>query len=305
MTSSKKILITGATGLVGTRLTKMLQARGHQVSHLSRSQRKGQVKSFVWNVEKQQLDEKALECDAIVHLAGANVSDKRWTSKRKQEILQSRTDSTRLLCERLKSKKGSVTSFISASAIGYYGFENDEVNSETSPPGKDFLADVVVQWEKEIDRIASLDIRVVKIRIGIVLSPEGGAMKEIMKPVKLFVGAPLGSGDQYMSWIHLDDLCNIFVKAVEDSSLSGPFNAVAPEPVTNRQLTHEIAKVLHRPLILPAVPAFVLKLILGEMSNIVVKGSRVSPKKILQSGFQFKFTQINEAVCDLLKKESG
>ncbi len=296
----KNILITGASGLIGTQLTSLLNARNANVFHLGRSAKSGN--SYQWNVNKGIIDPEALKGkDAIVHLAGANVGDKRWTTARKQEILKSRTESTRLLYDKLKNSTHTVKHFISASAIGYYGFENEEKwYSEDSAPGNDFMASVTRAWEEEVDKIESLGIRVVKLRIGIVLSAEGGALKEIARPVKLFVGAPLGSGRQPVSWIHIDDVCGIFLKALEDPAMRGPYNAVAPDPVDNKTLTRAIGRALHRPVVLPPVPAIVLKAMIGEMATVVVTGTRISAKKITDAGYQFKFTRIDDAVTNLL-----
>ncbi len=300
-----KILITGGSGLIGRRLSELLLERGHHVSHLGRSHQQGDIKSFVWNVDQRLFPREALEgVDTVIHLAGAGIADKPWSDDRKREILESRTNSTRLLYDELKKGSNSVKSFISASAIGYYGFEDNEVIfSEEDVPGKDFMAYVTQRWEKEVDTIESLQIRVVKVRTGIVLTTEGGALKEIMRPVKFYVGAPLGNGEQYVSWIHLDDLCGIFIKALDDNTMRGPYNGVAPNPVTNRTLTKAIAKSLNKPLILPPVPAFVLKLLLGEMADLILQGNRVSAEKILSTGYTFKFLQVNEALDDLLKSE--
>jgi len=300
----KNILITGASGLIGSRLTERLLEQGYSVSHLGRTTRSGRLRSFVWDVNQNQFDRAALEgVDTIVHLAGAGVADKRWTERRKQEILESRTKSTQLLFNELKKGDHTVKTFVSASAIGYYGFESgNETLTENSAAGKDFLANVTRQWEDEANKIETLGIRLVKIRIGIVLSEKGGALKEMSRPIKLFAGSPLGSEHQYMSWIHLDDLCRIFMMAIDDERLRGPYNGTGPYAVTNRELTQAIAKALHKPLILPAVPAFVLKLLLGEMSDIVLQGSVVSSKKIQQAGFKFQFTTLEEALHDLLKR---
>jgi uncharacterized protein len=301
MKTSKNILITGASGLIGTRLTEMLTDRGHRVSHLGRSKKAGSVPSFIWNIDHGTVEENALtNVDTIVHLAGAGVGDKRWTGKRKTEILESRTRSTRLLFNALKKGNRKVESFISASAIGYYGFESEALITEQHPPGTDFLASVTSQWEQEVDKLNDLGLRIVKFRIGIVLSEKGGALRQMATPVKLFAGAPLGSGNQYVSWIHLDDLCNMFVKAIEDLTMHGAYNAVAPNPVSNRELTKEIASVLKKPLILPPVPKFVLKVILGEMADIVVTGSMISAEKIIKAGFQFQFTRVEDALRNLL-----
>jgi uncharacterized protein (TIGR01777 family) len=297
------ILITGASGLIGTRLTEMLLQKGHQVSHLGRSKKGDGVKSFIWNVDKHQMDEETLRgIDTIIHLAGAGVADKRWTAKRKLEILESRTRSTQLLFDVLKKGNHHVTTVVSASAIGYYGFESNDELTETGPAGSDYLANVTKQWEEEVNKIESLNIRVVKIRIGIVLSEKGGALKEMMLPIKFFVGSPLGSGNQYLSWIHIDDLCAIFCKAAEDKNMHGAYNGVGTYPVTNRALTRAIAKVLRRPIFLPAIPGIVLKLIIGEMADIVLNGSKVSSSKIRQAGFSFQFDNLEKALRNLLVK---
>jgi uncharacterized protein (TIGR01777 family) len=306
MADAKNILITGASGLIGSRLTQLLLERGDRVAHLGRSGKPSEVKSFIWDIKKRKIDTEAFaSADTIIHLAGASVADKRWTNDRKKEIIESRTESTRLLFETLRSQKHSVKNFISASGTGYYGFGDAEtVFTENSKPGNDFLAQVTQHWENEADKIQDLGIRVVKIRIGIVLSEKGGALKEIAKPVKFLAGAPLGSGDQIVSWIHLDDLCSVFLKAIDDEKILGVYNAVAPHPVTNRELTKAIGVALNKPVFLPAVPAILLRLALGEMSEIVLEGNKVSAEKILQSGFTFHFTTLEKALTDLLKKET-
>lgn len=296
-----KILITGASGLVGSRLTEMLLEKGHQVSHLGRSKRVGSVASFVWDVENKSIDLQALDgVDTIINLAGAGVADKRWTAQRKKEILDSRIDSTRLLFETLKKQNHSVKTFVSASAIGYYGLGlHDDVFNEESNAGNDFLASVTKQWEEETDRIASLGVRVVKLRIGIVLSDKGGALVEMAKPIRLGVGSPLGTGKQYLSWIHIDDLCAMFIKAIEDEKLQGAYNATTAW-LANADFTKAIAHVLKKPLWLPPVPGFIMKIILGEMANLVVNGSKVSSEKIKKAGFQFKYAGLDGALKDLL-----
>lgn len=299
-----KVLITGASGLVGSRLTELLLSKKMEVVHVGRTKRNGSVPSFAWDVDKQQMDAKALAgVDAIVHLAGAGVADKRWTPTRKKEILDSRVQSTRLLYQILKEEKHSVKNIVSASAIGYYGFGlSDQLFTEERPPATDFLASVTTEWEKEVDAIRELEIRVVKIRIGIVLSNKGGALKEMARPIQFGVGAPLGTGQQVMSWIHIDDLCEMFCKAIQDRSLAGAYNGVAPNPVTNAELTKAIASILKKPLWLPNVPPFVLRLLVGEMADIVVNGSKVSAEKILATRFKFQYSQIDDALRNLLSK---
>jgi uncharacterized protein (TIGR01777 family) len=299
---SKKILITGASGLVGSRLTEMLLQKGYQVSHLGRTKKEGAVKSYVWNVDRGEFDTEALVgVDAIIHLAGAGVADKRWNEKRKKEILESRTKSSELLFETLKKGNHSVKAVVSASAIGYYGFCLDErIFHEESNPGTDYLAQVTKQWEQSVDKITSLNIRVAKLRIGIVLSDKGGALVEMAKPIRLGVGAALGTGKQYLSWIHIDDLCAMFIKAAEDEQLHGAYNAVC-DWITNAAITKSIAHVLNKPLLLPPVPGFVMNLIVGEMAVMVVNGSKVSSEKIRQTGFTFQYPELSEALRNLLE----
>lgn len=303
---AKNILITGASGLVGTRLTELLLQKQYQVSHLGRSRKEGKISSFQWNVSTGVMDEDAFKnIDTIIHLAGAGVADKRWTEARKKEILESRTKSTALLFEKLKSKTHAIKTVVSASAIGYYGFgESDEILTEQNLPSSDFLAQVTKQWEEEVDKISNLGIRTIKLRIGIVLSDRGGALAQMAAPVKWGVGASLGSGKQWVSWIHLDDLCKMFIKAMEDESLSGAYNATGTSYCTNEELTKAIATALSKPLWLPPVPGFVLKIMLGEMADMVLSGSKVSSQKIQRTGFAHQFKNLDEAVADLLRKKN-
>jgi uncharacterized protein len=300
-----KILITGASGLVGNRLTDILLKKGYQVVHLGRRKKEGTVPSFIWNVENKFIDTNSLAgVDTIIHLAGAGIADKRWTENRKREILESRTHSTQLLFETLKNENHTVKNFIGASAIGYYGFGlNDEVFTEESTVGQGFLAEVTNAWEKQTDYISSLGIRLVKLRIGIVLSEKGGALAEMAKPARYGLGAPLGSGKQFLSWIHIDDLCELFAMAVEKEVMKGPYNAVT-DWVTNEELTTAIGVTLKKSFGLFRVPGFVMKVILGEMADMVLNGSKVSPAKIRQEGFQFKFPTLKKALSNLLSNSS-
>ena len=301
---AKNILITGATGLVGSRLTELLMQKGYNVSHIGRAKRSGQIPSYVWNVEEGTIDKNILQdIDTIIHLAGAGVADKRWTAARKKEILDSRINSTRLLFESLRKQTHQVKSVISASAIGLYGFTaGEEIFDEDTKPGSDFLAQVTKQWEEEIDLISTLGIRTVKMRIGIVLSDKGGALPAMAKPIRFGIGAPLGSGKQYLSWIHLDDLCAMFLMAVENESMNGAYNAVGSGWVTNEDMTKSIAHTLNKPLWLPNVPAFFMKIMIGEMADIVLNGSKVSSEKIQKLGFEFRHTDLSVALRELLKK---
>lgn len=303
---SKNVLITGGSGLVGTRLSELLLDQDYTVSHLSRTPGKDDspVTTYLWDVRQQYINPAALtNVNYIIHLAGAGVADRRWTEKRKQAILKSRTESTRLLHDTLaKQEPAQLKAFVSASAIGIYGADTGAtVLTEDAPPADDFLAQVVVRWEAAVDTIEALSIRTVKLRIGIVLSDRGGALAPIARTVRWGVGAPLGSGQQYLSWIHIDDLCRMFIYALENDTLAGTYNAVGPQPVTNQRLTKATARVLHRPLFLPNVPAFALKLALGELSSAVLGGNRVSDEKMVNAGFEHKFNKIEVALADLLK----
>jgi hypothetical protein len=296
-----KILITGASGLVGTRLTELLLEQGYEVVHLGRTARQGKVPCFRWNIESGTIDEQAFEnVEAVVHLAGAGVADKPWTPKRKLEILESRTHSTALLAKYLIHQP-QVKTVVSASAIGYYGFGlSTEELTEASNPGTDFLASVVKAWEAEVDKIENK--RIVKLRIGIVLSEKGGALKELAQPIRWNVGAPLGSGTQMTSWIHLDDLCRMFIFALTNENMQGAYNATGLAAVSNKELTRAIAQQLHKPLWLPAIPAFVLKMLLGEMADMILYGSVVSSSKIQKAGFTFHYPTLDAALAHLLKK---
>lgn len=302
MTTS--VLITGASGLIGTRLTEMLLQKGYRVVHLGRSKRNVGIPSFVWDFQKQTIDPEALSgVHTIIHLAGAGVAEQRWNKRRKKEILDSRIDSTELLYQSLKKIPNEVHSVIAASAIGYYGFGlSHDLLGEEAPPGQDFLSTVVVAWEQKLDQLINLGKRIAKIRIGIVLSEQGGALAEIARPVKFGIGAPLGTGKQMVSWIHIDDLCRLFIRAIENPEMQGTYNGVAPRAVTNEELTKAIARTLHRPLWLPPIPGFALHILIGEMADLVIHGSNVSASKTMQAGFQFEFTDINLAVKDLLSR---
>jgi uncharacterized protein len=296
----KRILITGGSGLVGQQITELLKKKGYEVAWLSRSAQ-GE-KTFLWNVEKGQIDPEAMEwADAVIHLAGAGVAEKRWTTERKKLILESRTAGTKLLFTAIESSKKKPNAFISASAVGYYGFDTGTaLLDESSASGSDFLAQVVIAWENEVRKMESLHVRTVMLRIGIVLDAEGGALGEMLKPP---VAAPLGSGDQWMSWIHVEDLARMFVFALEKTTLQGVFNAVAPNPATNQQLTKEAAMAKRKPYVGIGVPGFALKLVLGEMAAMVLGGNRVSGQKIQKAGFEFEFPELKSALRDIFSKQ--
>jgi uncharacterized protein (TIGR01777 family) len=300
---AQNIIITGGTGLVGQRLTALLLQQGYEVSYLSRNKEPiEKVKVYGWDVENGRIESGAVEsADYIIHLAGAGVADKRWTNSRKQEILESRTKSADLLFRQLQQSTHQVKAVIAASAIGYYGYDTGEqIVVEDSPAGDDFLANVCRQWEAAVSQIRQLHIRTVNFRIGIVLSPHGGALAKLLQTIKIGAGAPIGTGKQYFSWIHIDDVCRAFIRAIQDEKISGIYNLTAPQPVTNEELIKETAAVLDKPLVLPHVPAFALKLGMGEMANAVLGGSKVSSNKLAATGFNFQFPQLRPALEDLL-----
>jgi len=299
--SNKNILITGASGLIGTRLIKNLLEKGHRVSVLSRqtSSFKG-VSTYNWDIDKQLVDLKAFEgIDTIIHLAGAGIADKRWTKQRKQEIVDSRIRSTQLLYHTIEAIKAPIKTFISASAVGYYGDRNDEILYEQSESGTGFLADCCKQWEAAVDEGLKSGIRVVKLRIGIVLSKQGGALSELARPVSFFVGAPLGSGKQWMPWIHLTDLVSIFEKAIENPDYSGTFNACTPYPVTNYEFTKILAKKLFRPVWPVNVPEFVLKTMLGEMNTVFLYSTRTPAQQMVSLGVRFRYQGLDAALSEI------
>lgn len=294
------VLITGGSGLVGQTLTSILEEKGFEVAILSRSVKPGsKIRQFLWDVDKGQIDQAALSwADHIVHLAGETVGQ-RWTKATKERILSSRIKSTELLYEELRTGDYNIKSFVSASAIGYYGDTGESEVNEQSAIGEDYLADVVQQWENAVEKVKPYVENLAKLRIGIVLSAKGGALEKMVLPIRWGVGSPLGSGKQWMSWIDLEDLCQMFAFAIEQG-LNRTYNAVAPYPVTNKVMTKAIARQLSRPVWLPNVPAFALKTILGEMSSIVLTGSKVSSLAIQKEGFKFEHETIESSLAHLL-----
>lgn len=299
------ILITGATGLVGQELVQLLLKNGHIVHYLSTSKNKlvtnESYKGFYWNPKSSEIDVNALSnVEVIIHLAGATVA-KKWTKTYKQEIIESRVLSTRLLYQTLQKNNNQVKQIVSASAIGIYPDSLEKIYHETDTEVDDsFLGNVVKQWEDEANQFEKLAIIVSKIRIGLVLAKNGGALQEMVKPIKYGVGAAFGSGEHYQSWIHLQDLAAIFYHLIENKK-AGIYNGVSPYPVTNSELTKAIAKTLQKPLFLPNIPQFVMKMMLGEMSQLLFSSQHVSSRKLLDENFQFKFASLDKALVDLLK----
>jgi uncharacterized protein (TIGR01777 family) len=291
----KNILITGGSGLVGKKITLLLERKDYTVAWLSRNPEKYSQKSFAWDVDKYTMDPEAITwADGIIHLAGEGVADKRWTASRKKAILESRTNSTALLLETIEKSDEKPEAFISASAVGYYGFNTgDTLMDENGAAGNDFLAHVVIAWEDQVKKIEALGIRTVMLRIGIVLDNKGGALVEMLKPP---LAAPLGNGQQWMSWIAIDDLARIFFFALENEELRGIYNAVGPKPASNEELTQKAAKKAGKLFMGMGIPGFVLKLVLGEMAQMVLGGNKVSSQKIKEAGFEFRYPNLEAAL---------
>lgn len=300
--SQQRVLITGGSGLLGQRLTHLLQHKGYKVEHLGRRAGNNQgVLTHAWNPAKGEIDVQALAgVDHIIHLAGAGVADKAWTAARKKEIRESRSEGTRLLVEALESMSTKPQTFLSASAIGYYGNAGKALCTEESAVGSDFLASVCAEWEAAAAPAAAFS-RLCVVRIGIVLSTAGGALPKMMLPFRFFAGGVLGSGKQMMSWVHIDDLCDMFLFLLENKEAKGIYNGVAPLPVEHFTFMKALGKAMHRPLWM-VVPAFALRLALGEMADTVLGSQFVSNEKIQQTGFRFKHETVYKALASLLQK---
>jgi len=313
------VLITGGTGMIGTALSRHLLNQGYDVIILSRNpietasvykttstqnsfRPSGNIYYAKWDTDKMMIDPQAIaKADHVVHLAGEGVAKKRWTKKRKDEIRLSRTKSSELLYNCLSSKPNKVKSVVSASAIGWYGPDQGKIFTEDDPASNDFLGQTCKAWEESIDKVATLGKRLVKMRLGIALSNEGGALAEFKKPARFGVAAVLGSGNQVTSWIHIDDLCRAFIHAIETPEMTGVYNLVAPQPATNRELTLLIANAMNGRFFIPfKVPSFLLKLIMGEMSVEVLKSTTVDSGKLQKTGFNFIYTNVQSAIKHLI-----
>ena len=295
------ILITGGTGLVGTALVKKLKERNHTVRILTRSKSE-EENEFSWNVAEKKIDDKAFEnLDCIIHLAGANISE-RWTDDYKKELYSSRIDSANVLREYCEKTGIQIQSFISSSGVNYYGtFTSEQILTEESQiVENDFLAELCVAWENAADQFSSIAERVVCLRTAVVLSKKGGAFPLLKKTVNLNIGSGVGTGIQWMNWIHIDDLVNMYVEAVENTSLNGKYNAVADEIPTNKVFMKKLAKAADKFFLPFNVPPFVMKSLFGEMSSIILEGTRADNKKIKSQGFDFKYSTVDEAFKNLV-----
>lgn len=306
----KNIAINGATGLIGNHLTLKLINKGFSVNVLTRNTENAKklfnqyqnitYSSFSGNKLSDELISSLNGSYVIINLAGAPIGDKRWTESYKKLLYDSRINSTELLVEAISVMKAKPSVFINASASGYYGLEMNGESDEYSAPGNDFLSGLVADWESTALKAKKLNIRTSVIRTGIVLSEKGGALERMLTPFKFFVGGPLGNGRQWMPWIHIDDLTELFTYIIENNKMSGAYNGIAPEPITNKQLAKAIGKILGRPSIFPA-PAFILKLLVGEFAKYLLEGRKIIPKRTLESGFKFKYTDIETALENVLK----
>ena len=299
-----KVLVTGATGLIGTELVSLLLQNGISVNYLTTSKNKIvnelNYNGFYWSPEKGIIDENCLmEVDSIINLAGANIS-KRWTNSYKQEIIESRLLSSALLFNAIKNNPNQVKQIVSASGTSIYPNSDTIIYDEYSTQvNNSFLGNVVIKWEESTDKFASLGLKVCKLRTGIVLSTKGGALVEMLKTIKIGLGSSFGSGKQIQTWIHIHDIAALYYFAIKNN-LDGVYNAVSPNPVSNEELTFTIAKVLKKPLFMPSIPKFIMKLILGEMHELLFENRNLSAKKIIDKGFVFKYKTIDEALKNIL-----
>ena len=300
----QNVLITGGTGFIGKKLTKILLERGYSVSILTRNSKPNTegVTYYVWDVSSQSIEEAAvLKAVYIIHLAGENIAEKKWTAKRKAEIRESRTQSAQLIYSVLKKHNKRIEAFVSASGIGFYGAINGEgICTENTLPANDFIGTVCQEWEKSADLMAGLGIRTVKIRTGLVLGKDEGILKKLTPIFKRGLGSALGSGKQYMPWIHIQDLCMMYIEAIENEKMAGAYNATINDSTTNLTFSKALANSFGFSIWLPNVPAFLIRLGMGEMASIVLSGRRVSSDKVKSLGFRFQFKNLKKALKDCL-----
>lgn len=299
-----KVLVTGATGLIGRSLCRKLTDDGHTVIGVSRSSRKppGLAVAEIqqWDPQAGPISPTALDgIDAVVNLAGEPIDSRRWSEQQKKLIRDSRIVTTRNLVETLRSIDRKPEVLVNSSAVGIYGDRGDEQLDETSPPGRGFMSEICREWEREAERVSERGIRVVEVRTGVVLSREGGALQKMLTPFKFGIGGPLGSGKQWFPWIHINDIVGIYHRAIVNPVLRGPVNGAAPEPVTNKEFTRELASALHRPAFLP-VPEAAMRVLVGEMADVLFGSQRVLPKVALESGYRFQYPSLAKALADLL-----
>jgi len=295
----RRVVITGGTGLIGMHLSALLEKEKYNVVHLSRSSKPGErFKSYLWEPATGYCDKDAFrDGDTVIHLAGANIGGKRWSARRKRVIISSRTETAGIIYNASVASGIKLNAFITASGKDYYGCGiSEKIFGETDPPGTDFMAETCRLWEAAADPFESAGVRVVKIRTALALAGKGSAVSKLMAPARAGLIIRIGPGRQYFPWIHIDDLCNVYLKAVIDSAMSGPFNASAPDYITHDMLMGAVARHKHLPVFLPHVPQWLLHLILGEMSVVLTTGSRISSDRLIRSGFEFRYPDIGRAL---------
>lgn len=296
------ILIGGGSGLIGTRLSQLLQEKGYTVLHLSRSPKQDAgFEAYPWDVAAGTIDEEAVRrADYVVNLAGAGIADRPWTKRRKQLIISSRVRSAELLADTFQRLGHLPKAYVSSSAIGYYGDRGNEWMPEEAEPGQGFLSESTQAWEAAIRSVGAVGARTVGIRIGIVLSTQGGALEKMLIPFQFYTGTYFGDGEQWYSWVHIDDICRLFIHAIEQPEMEGFYNGVAPNPVTNKRLVTGVKKAMGSPAVVLPAPAFALRLAMGEMADAVLDSTRVLADKVQKAGFQFNYPLVDEALQDLL-----
>jgi uncharacterized protein len=301
----KTVVIAGGSGLIGRHLSELLMASGYEVLWLSRKANpKARFATFAWNPSDGTMDETPLErADFVINLAGSGIVDSRWTARTKQEIIDSRVQSADLIAQFLTTKKHNIKAYIGASAIGFYGHRGDEWLYENMPSGNGFLAESTLAWERGTEQVAATGVRTATLRIGIVLSKLGGALPKMLMSFNFLMGFYFGSGKQHYSWIHIEDMARMFQFALENESVQGIYNAVAPKVVDNKTLTRNVGVALGRPALLLPAPAFALRLLMGEMSTVILNSVRVSSHKIEAAGFQFLFPESVAALRDVLRRK--
>lgn len=300
----KTILIAGGSGLVGTRITELLDSKEYRIIILTRSPKppNGNITYLHWDIDKGVIDDRALNADYLINLTGAGIADARWTSERKKLLIDSRVNSTLLIHSEMKRANKKFKAVVSASAIGYYGDQGDAILDESNNPGDEFLSTCCMLWENASEQLQEVADYNKIVRVGLVLSSRGGALPKILMTKAIRVFNYFGNGKQYYSWIHIDDISRMFIHLLTEQSYHSVYNGVAPRPLTNKKFTEEVRDAVGSGMVLPA-PAFGLKLALGEMSNVVLNSNRVIPKNFTQEGFVYSFPKLTEAVKDLLKRE--
>lgn len=301
----KTILITGGSGMIGRELTKQLTKKGYRVIWLSRERHvKGEIPRYRWDYRRGEIDEEAVEqADVIIHLAGSNLGEGKWTRGKKQKIVESRVETSKLLLETVKRKEKRLEAFISASAVGFYSMVTQDriFTEEDAPAQDDFLSRTCRKWEAAAFRFEQeLGVRTVALRTAFVIAEESDAFKKLMLPTRLGLGSPLGTGKQAMPWVHIGDLCRMYTMAIEDESMRGVYNTAAPEQITNAEFMRTLANEMKRPFLFPKVPSFMMRLVMGEAARMVLKGSPVSSEKIIRQGFSFHYPTAEEGIKDVL-----